>query len=85
MSNNQENKKQEDEILGLGVSDQGQNLGGGKEQSTATTTGATGETQSGNDTVHLSKGGEFNKTNQEITQAQPGQTMTSTNQGSSNA
>lgn len=35
MANNQENEKQTGEILGLGVSNQGQNLGGGKEQATA--------------------------------------------------
>ena len=85
MANNHKNKNQDGEILGLGVSNQGQNLVGGKEQATATTSVATGEIESGENAVNLSKGGEFNKTDQGISQAQPGQTMTNMTQGGSNA
>lgn len=54
------------------VSDQGQNLGGGK-------TGRTIDVGEKND------GNEFSKTDQSIAQAAPGQMATAENQGGSNA
>jgi hypothetical protein len=62
----------EDESEGFEVTNQGQNLGGGKSERTIDV----GETDDGND---------FSKTDQSITQAAPGQTVTNTNQGGSNA
>ena len=60
-----------DETKGFEVTNQGQNLGGGKGKRTIDV----GETEDGND---------FSKTDQSITQAAPGQTATNTTQGGSN-
>lgn len=62
----------ETENEGFEVSNQAQNLGGGKGREGGQKIG-----QFGDD--------DFTKTDQTITQAAPGQTATSTNQGSSNA
>ena len=62
----------ENESEGFEVTNQGQNLGGGKDERTI-------------DVGETSDGGEFSKTDQSITQAAPGQTVTNTNQGGSNA
>jgi hypothetical protein len=62
----------ENESKGFEVTNQGQNLGGGKDERTI-------------DVGETSDGGEFSKTDQSITQAAPGQTVTNTNQGGSNA
>jgi hypothetical protein len=82
MSNNQntnnldetigERTTAENDSEGFEVTNQAQNLGGGKDERTIDV-GETGD------------GGEFSKTDQSITQAAPGQTMTNTNQGGSNA
>jgi hypothetical protein len=61
----------ESEREGFEVTNQGQNLGGGNSERTIDV----GETDDGND---------FSKTDQSITQAAPGQTVTNTNQGGSN-
>ena len=62
----------ENERRGFEVTNQGQNLGGGKDERTI-------------DVGESSDGNEFSKTDQSITQAAPGQTVTNTNQGGSNA
>ena len=61
----------ENEREGFEVTNQGQNLGGGKSERTIDV----GESADGN---------EFSKTDQSITQAAPGQTVTNTDQGGSN-
>ena len=63
----------EEESKGFEVSNQGQNLGGGKGDERTI------------DVSEKNDGGEFSKTDQSITQAAPGQTATNTNQGGSNA
>ena len=82
MTNNQNNNLDEtagerataeNEREGFEVTNQGQNLGsGGKDERTI-------------DAGETSDGREFSKTDQSIEQAAPGQTMTNTNQGGSNA
>lgn len=62
-----------DEGKGLEVTNQGQNLGGGKGDERKIDVGETND------------GGEFSQTDQSITQAAPGQTATNTTQGGSNA
>lgn len=62
----------ENESKGFEVTNQGQNLGGGKDERTI-------------DVGEKSDGKEFSKTDQSITQAAPGQTTTNTTQGGSNA
>lgn len=62
----------EDEAEGFEVTNQGQDLGGGKGDER---TIDVGETDDGSD---------FSKTDQSITQAAPGQTTTNTTQGGSN-
>jgi len=62
----------ENDSKGFEVTNQGQNLGGGKGERTI-------------DVGETDDGGEFSKTDQSITQAAPGQTATNTNQGGSNA
>ncbi len=62
----------ENEGKGFEVSNQGQDLGGGKSERKIDV----GETSDGDD---------FSKTDQSITQAAPGQTATNTTQGGSNA
>ncbi len=61
----------ENESEGFEVTNQGQNLGGGKSERTIDV----GEIDDGND---------FSKTDQSITQAAPGQTVSNTTQGGSN-
>lgn len=63
----------ENEDAGFEVTDQAQNLGGG------------GKDERTIDVGETSDGREFSKTDQSITQAAPGQTVTNTNQGGSNA
>jgi hypothetical protein len=58
---------------GFEVTNQGQNLGGGKSDERMIDAGET------------SDGEEFSKTDQSIAQAAPGQTLTNTTQGGSNA
>ena len=79
MANNQNKDRQGnlgDELnsdeKGFEVSNEGQNLGGGKDERKI-------------DVGGTSDGDEFSKTDQSISQAAPGQTMNSTNQGSDNA
>lgn len=79
MANNQNKDRQgslgdelNDDEKGFEVTNQGQNLGGGKDERTI-------------DVGGTSDADEFSKTDQSIAQAAPGQTMNSTNQGSSNA
>ena len=62
----------ENETEGFEVTNQGQNLGGGKDERTI-------------DAGEIGDGNEFSKTDQSITQAAPGQTVTNTTQGGSNA
>ncbi len=62
----------ESEREGFEVSDQGQNIGGGKDERKI-------------DVGEINDGNEFSKTDQSITQAAPGQTATNTTQGGSNA
>jgi len=81
MTNNQDKDVQEtrsrttseDEREGFEVTNQGQNLGGG------------GKDERMIDVGETSDANEFSKTDQSITQAAPGQTVTNTNQGGSNA
>ena len=63
----------ENESEGFEVTNQGQNIGGGKGDERTTDVG------------EKSDGGEFSKTDQSITQAAPGQTTTNTTHGGSNA
>jgi len=63
----------EKENEGFEVTNQGQNLGGGKGDERTIDVGEKND------------GGEFSKTDQSITQAAPGQMVTNTNQGGSNA
>ncbi len=69
---NSERATSENKGKGFEVSNQGQNLGGGKGDER---TIDVGETDDGSD---------FSKTDQSITQAAPGQTATNTTQGGSN-
>jgi len=62
----------ENESEGFEVTNQGQNLGGGKGDERTIDVGETAD------------GGDFSKTDQSITQAAPGQTTTNTTQGGSN-
>ena len=70
---NTERTTAENEAKGFELSNQGQNLGGGKGDERTIDVGET------------SGGDEFSKTDQSITQAAPGQTVTNTTQGGSNA
>ncbi len=74
-NDNQEtfDNKGKTENEGFKVTNQGQNLGGGKGDERTIDVGEKND------------GGEFSKTDQSITQAAPGQTATNTNQGGSNA
>ncbi len=80
MTNNQDKDLQrtggqtasEDETENFEVTNQGQNLGGGKGDERTIDVGETDD------------GGDFSKTDQSITQAAPGQTTTNTTQGGSN-
>lgn len=86
MGNNnrgQNDNNRESEIKGLGVSNQGQNLGGGKEQAVENLPNENGQNHADNDIGEIGDGA-FTKTDQEIAQAAPGQTATNTNQGGSN-
>ena len=69
---NSERTTAENRGKGFEVTNQGQDLGGGKSERKIDV----GETSDGND---------FSKTDQSITQAAPGQTTTNTTQGGSNA
>jgi hypothetical protein len=62
----------ENEREGFEVTNQGQNIGGGKSERMI-------------DVGETSDGKEFSKTDQSISQAAPGQTVTNTTQGGSNA
>ena len=70
---NTERAKAADESEGFEVTNQGQNLGGGKGDERKIDVGGT------------SDGDDFSQTDQSITQAAPGQTATNTTQGGSNA
>lgn len=79
MANNQNKDRQgtlgselDSDEKGFEVTNEGQNLGGGKDERTI-------------DVGGTNDGDDFSKTDQSITQAAPGQTMNSTNQGSDNA
>lgn len=65
-------KTSENEKEGFEVTNQGQNIGGGKSERTI-------------DVGETNDGSEFSKTDQSITQSAPGQTATNTTQGGSNA
>ncbi len=78
MANNQNKDRQgtlgenlTSEDKGFEVTNEGQNLGGGKDERTID--------------LGADDADDFSKTDQSITQAAPGQTMNSTNQGSDNA
>ncbi|MCA1624305.1 MAG: hypothetical protein LC768_17615 [Acidobacteria bacterium] len=75
VSDNQEtlDNKVKTENKGFKVTNQGQNLGGGKGQS------------GGQKIGQFADDDDFSTTDQTITQAAPGQTTTATDQGSSNA
>jgi hypothetical protein len=68
-----------DEDSGFEVSNQGQNIGGGKDRSAGNRNPANYQDQLGGDEDS------FRKTDQTISQAAPGQTMTNTTQGGSDA
>ncbi len=70
---NTERTTAENESEGFEVTNQGQNLGGGKGDERKIDVGGT------------SDGDDFSQTDQSITQAVPGQTATNTTQGGSNA
>lgn len=69
---NVERTTAENESKGFEVTNQGQNLGGGKGDERTIDIGGTDD------------GEDFSKTDQSITQAAPGQTATNTTQGGSN-
>lgn len=72
-TNNSDRTAAENEGEGFEVTNQGQDLGGGKGDERRIDVGEKND------------GGEFSKTDQSITQAAPGQTATNETQGGSNA
>lgn len=88
MTNNQDNKKivdippkAEDEKSGFEVSDQGQNLGGGKGKTGLGQTSGSNQHPLGGDVGQFDDEDEFSKTDQTIAQIAPGQTTTYKDQG----
>ncbi len=76
-----EDEKTVDKHGGFDISDEGQNLGGGKGKTGIAQTPGDNQHPLGNDTGQFNSEGEFSKTDQSIAQVAPGQTTTYTDQG----